>query len=150
MTKTNYAVKIPLTVQLMKRKKKAVTQLVAIFLPLNSSISSKQVSIAVSDFGAETKKSLKSYASGSIFPIPPRQRSNSPSWKGLTSQISPTPETECSQMSKVYPGQGMLRVRVDRRISYMQRSTPDKNYHQTGDTLEISVKIRNWVIQFKL
>jgi len=44
----------------------------------------------------------------------------------------------------------MLRFRVDRRISYMQRSTPDMNYHQAGDTLEISVKIRNWVIQFKV
>ena len=44
----------------------------------------------------------------------------------------------------------MLRFRVDRRISYMQRSTPDMNYHQAGDTLEISVKIRNWVIQLKL
>ena len=136
----------------MKRKKNGhLYQLVAIFLPLNSSISSKQVFMAVSDFGAETKKkSLKSYTCGSIFPTPPRQRSNSPSWKGLTSQISPTPGTECSQMSKIYPGQGMLRFRVDRRISYMQRSRPDMNYHQAGDTLEISVKIRNWVIQLKL
>ena len=58
MNKTNYAAKIPLTVQLLKGKKN-VTQLIAIPLPLNSSISSKYVFIAVSDFGAKEEKSFE-------------------------------------------------------------------------------------------
>ena len=47
MTETNYAAKIPLTVQFLKGIKKTVTQLTARSLSLNSSISAQHVFIAV-------------------------------------------------------------------------------------------------------
>ena len=63
MTKTYYAAS-----SVTKRKKKVT---------LNPFISCKYVFIVVNDFGAK-KNHLKPFTSGSIFPTPPTQRSNSP------------------------------------------------------------------------
>ena len=109
MTKTNYAAKIPLRVQLLKGKK-TVTQLIDISLPLNSSISSKHVFIAVSDFG-EKKNHLKPYTSVQF--SPPRQDKD---------RILHSPGTESSQMPEVCPvgGEGGVEVSIwlARKSSY--------------------------------
>ena len=55
-----------------------VSQSLTNAISLTYSISSKRVFIVVIHFSARKKK-LKPYTSGSIFPITPRQRSNSPS-----------------------------------------------------------------------
>ena len=47
---------VPLTVT---KRKKPVTELIAVSLPLNSSMSSKRVFISVSDFGDKKKKKQK-------------------------------------------------------------------------------------------
>ena len=92
-----------------------------LYLPSNSSISSKHVFIhvAVSDFGARKKKKLKPDTSGSIFSTPPRQGQIPHPREGLIRQIPHSPGTENSQMPGVCPGGGggMLKFRFDRRIS---------------------------------
>ena len=104
-----------------------VSWLIAITLPLNSSISSRHVFIVVSDFGAPQKNHLNPCTSGSIFSIPPRQRSS-----------SPLPGTESDQMPEVYPGRGVLKFRFDRRI------TP---HFQTGDMTERGSETLNTQLQ---
>ena len=80
--------------------------------------------MAVSDFGARKKNHLKHDTSGSIFPTPPRQRSNSRPREGLTRQIPHSPGIGNSQMPGVCPrGVGMLKFRFDRRIRSM-KTTP--------------------------
>ena len=74
--------------------------------PSNSSILSKHVFIAVSDFGARKKKNLKPDTSGSIFSTPPRQGQIPHPREGLIRQIPHSPGTENSQMPGVCPGGG--------------------------------------------
>ena len=69
-----------------------------IILPLIDSILSKQVFIAVSDFGARKKEKFETWHFGSIFPTIPRQRLNPHHREGLTNQIPHSPTTESSQM----------------------------------------------------
>lgn len=70
MEKTNYAAKVPFTVQLRKGKKYSC--LANCYIPsLNSSIPSKYLSIAVTTLAQNKKKfNLKPYTSGSILPSP--------------------------------------------------------------------------------
>ena len=92
----------------------------AVSLPLIYSISSKQVFITLSDFGAQKTKEenrLKPDTSSSIFPTPPRERSVPHHRDGLICQIPHFPGTEYNQMLVVCPGGEMLKFRFDRRIT---------------------------------
>ena len=117
MTKTSYAAKF--LWQLIG--KKSVTQLIAISLPLNSSISSKHVFIAVSDFGAKKKKK-SSEALHFLFnfphPIQTKVKFSTP--ERPYHQISHSPGTGSREMRKVWPGSrrgGVSKFQFDRRLS---------------------------------
>ena len=98
MTKTNYAAKIPLTVQLLRKEKIHLANCHISSVQLFHLVQTR-VFTGVSDFGARKKKAhLKPDNSGSIFYTRPRQRSNSPPQEGLTRQLSHSPDTENSQI----------------------------------------------------
>ena len=106
MTKTNYAAKIPLTVQLLRKKKIHLANYHISSVQLFHLVQTR-VFTGVSDFGRPQKKAhLKPDNSGSIFYTRPRQMSNSPPQEGLARQLSHSPDTENSQIPLDYRGGG--------------------------------------------
>ena len=116
ITKTNYAAKIPSTVQLLKRRNKTI-HLANCYL---SSISSKRVFIAVSDFGARKRNYLKPYTSIVQFspPRPGKGQIHHPG-KALPDKF-PTPRAQKIVKSPRFfwldGKRGLLKFRFDRRI----------------------------------
>ena len=98
ITKTNYAAKIPSTVQLLKERNKTshlancYISSFKLFYLFQARVHSYQ------RLWCSKKKSFETFTSSSIFSTPPVQRSNSPPREGLTCQFPHSPGTENSQM----------------------------------------------------
>ena len=115
MTNTNYAAKIPSTVQLLKGRNKT-SHLAYCYISSFKLFHLFQTRVhSYQRLWCSKKKSFETLHFQFNFPHPALAKVNSPPREGLTCQFPHSPGTENSQMPEVLPG-GVLKFRFDRRI----------------------------------